>query len=209
MPVIQIPFDRSLANVTLARGPLPATTPGLPAGASPDLTAGAAAEPLTKAGSDAGATAKAESAARDAAREAAALKTLQSIEQQLNLLDAKLEEEFSTIGVQLTAAATQIAKQALGSDSALVEERVAHFANLLLRQVHPSQSAVIYVNPDCVVSLQSWLSQVDYEAIEIQGDATVQPGDCRIESNGKGFLASLESFLDAAGKQFSPAWGAT
>ncbi|QEF97632.1 flagellar assembly protein H [Stieleria maiorica] len=200
MPTIQIPFDRSLANVTLARGPLPPATPNLPAGTSPNGAASAATEPTT--------VAEAESAARDEAA-AAALKTLHSIEQKLKLLDARLDEELSTIGVQLTAAATQIAKQALGSDNALVEERVAHFANLLLRQVHPSQSAVIYVHPDYVVSLQSWLSQIDYEAIEIQGDATVQPGDCRIESNGKGFLASLDSFLDAAGKQLSPAWGET
>ncbi len=186
MAVIQIPFDQSLANVTIARGPL----------AIPSATA------TTSALADSQPIARSASESRDEIA-ASALKTLQSIEQQLQHLDAKLDQEFSSIGVQLTAAATQLAKQALGSDSSLVEERVAHFANILLRQVHPSQSAVIFVNPDCVTPLESWLSQVEYEAIEIQADATVPPGDCRIESNGKGFLASLESFLDAAGKQLS------
>ncbi|QDV86358.1 FliH/SctL family protein [Planctomycetes bacterium TBK1r] len=194
MAVIQIPFDQSLANVTVARGPLamPSTSGVSSAAMNVSANAPAASNPNARSAAE----------SRDDIA-ASALKTLQSIEQQLQHLDAKLNEEFSSIGVQLTAAATQLAKQALGSDSSLVEERVAHFANILLRQVHPSQSAVIFVNPDCVTPLESWLSQVEYEAIEIQADATVQPGDCRIESNGKGFLASLESFLDAAGKQMS------
>ncbi|QDV45552.1 flagellar assembly protein H [Stieleria neptunia] len=202
MAVIQIPFDQSLANVTVARGPLamPPTT------ARTDAAAGAAANPPINGHAAAQPSARSAAESRDESA-ASALKTLQSIEQQLQHLDAKLDEEFSSIGVQLTAAATQLAKQALGSDSSLVEERVAHFANILLRQVHPSQSAVIFVNPDCVTPLESWLSQVEYEAIEIQADATVQPGDCRIESNGKGFLASLESFLDAAAKRMSTARG--
>lgn len=132
-----------------------------------------------------------------------ALDTLASIHQTLQGLSATRQSEFSAIGAQLVAAAKQIAREALGSESSLIDERVTHFADVLLRQIHPTQPAVFYVNPECISALKNWLEQSEGGELEIQADATVPPGDCRIELDDKGFLASLESFLDAAGKRTS------
>lgn len=190
MPVIQIPFSHSLANVSLSRGDaIRNATGGEPVATPPG---NAQTEPVPD---------SEQSLATDA------LRTLDSIAQQIRDLDAKLECELASVGVQLVAAATQIAREALGSDNALLEERVAHFAETLLRQIRPDQSATFFVNPSCMASLQAWMSASDHPPITILPDATVPPGDCRIETNDKGFLASLESFLDAAAKQTALAKG--
>ena len=131
----------------------------------------------------------------------AAEKTLDAIGNRLRALEQQVHDELLSVRSKVTAAATQIAKEALGSDDSLIEQRVTHFADVLLQQIQPTQRTVIYVSACCVDSLKHLVSESDPTGIEIQPDPTVQPGDCRIETDGKGFLASLDSYLDAAAKQ--------
>ncbi|MCA9136748.1 MAG: hypothetical protein KDB00_08315 [Planctomycetales bacterium] len=177
--MIQLPFPTSLSNVSVTRGAVnrPSTTDS----AGPDQSGSNAATVV--------------------AAQQVALETLAAIDQKIQSLAANRQDDFSAVGAQLVAAATQIAREALGSENSLIEQRVTHFADVLLRQIHPKQSAVFFVNPDCVAILKNWIDQSEVSDIEIQADATVPPGDCRIELDDKGFLASLESFLDAAGKR--------
>ena len=182
MPVIQIPFDSVPTNVSISRR----------TGTAPIARDTAADN-----------THQAAPPATECETSTAAVQTLAAMNAQLTLLDQTLKDELASIGAHLVAAATQIAKEALGSDNALVEERVAHFADVLLRKIPSDRSAVFYVHPSCVATLSDWMSRQQDAAMTIQPDATVEPGDCRIESDDKGFLASLDSFLHAAAKRTS------
>ena len=182
MPVIQIPFTRSLENVSTSHGRITVGKTHDTASSLPQSNANAVANPNDKIAS-------------------AARRTLDTISAQLQRLDVENRNQVAAAEALIVAAATQIAKEALNSENTLIEERVSHFAEVLLRQNHPNQSPVLFVNPDCVDYLNMWLSESKHPPIEIQADAAVQPGDCRIELDDKGFLASLESFLDAAAKR--------
>jgi flagellar biosynthesis/type III secretory pathway protein FliH len=140
----------------------------------------------------------------DEAATIAAKQTMDAISNRLGFLEQHIQHELSSVQSKIIAVATEIAKEALGSDRDLIEQRVAHFADVLLKQIQPTKQTVIYVNVSCIHSLTRLLSESDRAKIEIQADSTIEPGDCRIETDGKGFLASLDSYLDAAAKKKNP-----
>lgn len=188
MPVIHIPFNKCLTSVSVTRG----SAVSVNRATKPSATA---SKPLPT--------------ERPQVDELAltAKRTLEAIHQNLSVLDQRVQDEIDSVGARVLAVATKIAKEALNSDDTLIEERVSHFASVLIGQLKPNQSAVLFVNPVCANYLYQWMSDSDHAEIEIQSDSTVQPGDCRIELDDKGFLASLDAFLDAAAKQAPVAQG--
>ena len=167
MPVIKIPFNVSLANVSAPRGHV--TTCNAPRETAP--------------------------AADDFAAER---KTLAAFGQQLFEIQRSMQSQAEAVHALVIKAAAAIAGEALGGDDALVEKRVVQFAEVLMRQIQPTQSATAFVHPQCVETLSRWAEEAEADSIEIRPDANLTPGDCRIEVGGKGMVASLESFLTAA-----------
>lgn len=139
----------------------------------------------------------------DEAATIAAKQMMDAISNRLSSLEQHIQHELSSVQSKIISVATEIAK-ALGSDQDLIEQRVAHFADVLLKQIQPTKQTVIYVNASCIHSVTRLLSESDRTQILIQADSTIEPGDCRIETDGKGFLASLDSYLDAAAKKKNP-----
>ena len=133
--------------------------------------------------------------------------TLGAIGNRFRSLEQQVHHELSLVHSKITAVAMKVAKEALGSESELIEERVAHFAGILLQQLLPTNRTVIYVNASCMETIASLVSESDRVDLIIQSDPSIEPGDCRIETDGKGFLASLDSYLDAAATQNDSARG--
>lgn len=182
MPVIRIPFPQSPASISVARGSVPVQNPGQlpPPAAEPPNTGPPKAEPVAD------------------PMESAAFQSLQAIHQNLQTLDERLNQELANLRPHLISAARQIACEAIGSEDELVEKQVVHFAEILIRQIRPTSNVVFFVNPRCIAYLTAWLARSDQSDLAVQPDASVAPGDCRIESGDKGLLASLESFLHEA-----------
>ncbi|OYP32290.1 FliH/SctL family protein [Rhodopirellula sp. MGV] len=113
-------------------------------------------------------------------------------------LQQSRKEQFEQIEAKLISTACQIAREALGDDHELIATRVKHFTDCLLSELQSSKDAVIFVHPTVVNALAENETLRQHDAIDIVSDTTVQPGDCRVEIEGKGLLASLDAFLDAA-----------
>mgnify|MGYP001794534826 CR=1 FL=1 len=129
-----------------------------------------------------------------------ALRAMQSIENELQAIHETMHHACEDAQTRVMSAAIRIAKEALGSENDLIEQQVTHFADVLMQQLQPAPGAVAFVHPSCLQSMQQWKLNQKIPALEIQGDASVAAGDCRIEVNGKGLLASLDAFLDAAAR---------
>jgi len=169
MPVIKIPFNASLTNVSVPRG---------------NVTLCQVRE----------------SASTDRDTFALEQKTLAAFGKQLAEIQRAMQVQNESIHSLVTKVATAIAGEALGSDNELVEQRVIHFAEVLMQQVPAESAAATFVHPDCLDTLKRWATEAGLEQLEIRSDANLTPGDCRVEVGGKGLVASLESFLAAAAK---------
>ncbi len=139
-----------------------------------------------------------ESAAPAAEDLAAERQTLAALGRQLHEVQRAVQMETETVHKLVTKVAAVIAAEALGSDDALLAQRVVHYADLLMQQLQPQQTAIAFVHPECVETLKRWADEATLEHLEIRPDGNLAAGDCRIEVGGKGLVASLESFLTAA-----------
>ncbi|MCD0459816.1 FliH/SctL family protein [Roseiconus lacunae] len=108
------------------------------------------------------------------------------------------QQQFATMTNKLIATACQIAREALGEENELLDKRVKHFTETLLGELQESKDATIFVHPSVIKSLAENDLIAQNDAVEIVPDATVAAGDCRVEIDGKGLLASLDAYLDAA-----------
>ena len=201
MPVIRIPFAQSPASISVARGSVPVRNP-VPSPAPPPERAYTERANTDRANTE---PAKTEPVADP--MESAAMRSLQAIHQNLQTLDDRLNQELANLRSHLVSAARHIACEAIGSEDELVEKQVVHFAEILIGQMQPSSDVVFFVNPRCIAYLTAWLARSDRSDLAVQPDASVDPGDCRIESGDKGLLASLDSFLHEAAKKTDLARG--
>jgi flagellar biosynthesis/type III secretory pathway protein FliH len=142
---------------------------------------------------------------RDPARDA--LESLARIEQALEGLETSVDHQMASVREQIVTIAAGLAKQALNSDHELVEARVQHFAEVLFRQMQASDPLVAYVHPECVSVLRQWAEDGQRQHIQVQPDENLEAGDCRLEADGKGVLASLDAFLEAAARRVRPGRG--
>ncbi len=124
--------------------------------------------------------------------------TLAALGRQLLEVQRSVQTQTEQVHQLVTKVAAAIAAEALGSDDQLLAQRVVHYADLLMKQLQPKQSATAFVHPRCVETLNRWADEASLEHLEIRPDGNLAAGDCRIEVEGKGLVASLESFLAAA-----------
>jgi flagellar biosynthesis/type III secretory pathway protein FliH len=178
MALIKIPFNTSLANVSAPRGRV--TTARISAPAAP-----------------------ADPPADDFSEER---QTLAALGRQLLEVQRTVQSQTEQVQQLVTKVAAAIAAEALGGDDELLDRRVVHYADLLMQQLEPKQSATAFVHPKCVETLTRWADETTRQQLEIRPDGNLAAGDCRIEVGGKGLVASLESFLAAAAE--SDVWNA-
>ncbi|MCC9602001.1 hypothetical protein LOC67_15675 [Stieleria sp. JC731] len=137
------------------------------------------------------------------------LEAIGGIAAAIDLLQQQRQEQFGEISAKLIATACQIARDALGSENELIEQRVNHFTKVLLDELQESKDAIIFVHPTLVETLSQHEAIIQKGSIEILPDTTVAPGDCRVEIEGKGLLASLDAYLDAASLRLRQEAGGT
>ncbi|MEO1619357.1 MAG: FliH/SctL family protein [Planctomycetota bacterium] len=132
-----------------------------------------------------------------------ALEVLRQIESQMVGLRQDWDRQAKATEKQLVEIAISVARQALGSDSELIQERVQHFAEQLLHHFSPPEASGLtaFVHPDCVTTLQQWARNSEATDLVCKPDPNLAPGDCRIEADGKGLSASLDSLLNATSIQ--------
>ncbi len=116
MPIIQIPFPKSPSSVSVTRGPAPAaSSPG-----HANHTQGSSTD-----------------SAPDPDHQEAALKTLATIDTKMKAIRQAALAEIESFRSHLHLAASQIAKAVVGSDDALIEKQVTHFAETLIHELRP------------------------------------------------------------------------
>lgn len=129
--------------------------------------------------------------AKQLSLEPALLKKLGEIDSMINHAIQGLEDRAVSLAVGL-------ARQTLESDEALITERVQHFAHLLLKECEDTTLATLFVHPVCIPAIHEAIADSSHQHVAIQPDPTLLPGDCRIESGDKGFLASLDALLESS-----------
>ena len=132
----------------------------------------------------------------------AAKNTLDSIADQFVQLNELIRGQVEAFKTKTANVAIRIAKEAVGSDETLVEQRVTHFANILTHQIPNQQNVTLFVHPSCLERINQWAAELGRDELVIQADGTVQPGDCRIEINENGLLASIDAYLEAAANRY-------
>ncbi|MEM6470749.1 MAG: FliH/SctL family protein [Planctomycetota bacterium] len=170
MVTIRVPFKRPVASVSTPNGSVVA---------APSPTPNAEAEQL---------------------RSDRALKTLEGIAAIVQSMAEEQDRQFSEAKQQLALAAIEVCRQVLGEDSELLQQRVQHFVDLAIQEnaAHRSTTSLTaFVHPTCVSMIQNWTLEHEMTNLHCKPDATLAPGDCRVESEGKGIAASLDAFLEA------------
>jgi flagellar biosynthesis/type III secretory pathway protein FliH len=125
-----------------------------------------------------------------------AIQTLDSIEAKLTQISNLIETRFAELGEQVALVASDVAKQVLRSDPELIQQRVVEFAQQTLQHPKAKTPATMHVHPECMETLEHWLAETGHGSIDLQADATLEPGDCRVEFDDKGLFASLDSLIE-------------
>ena len=129
--------------------------------------------------------------------EPALIKKLAEIDSMINHAIQGLEDRAVSLAVGL-------ARQTLESDDDLITERVQHFAQVLLKECEDTTLATLFVHPVCIPAIHEALADSSHQHVAIQPDPSLLPGDCRIESGDKGFLASLDALLESSVRTLVP-----
>lgn len=136
--------------------------------------------------------------------------TLGAMASQIQQLDQIMKAKVEMIGSQVRTIAMELAHQALSGDDDLVQLRVQQFAETLLAESslegHQQQSPVkLFAHPSCIVTLRQWCEQTERNDLSVFPDASLAPGDARVEVGSTGLLAALTELLNSAAKAYTPA----
>jgi flagellar biosynthesis/type III secretory pathway protein FliH len=129
-----------------------------------------------------------------------ALKTLGKIAQCLADLEAADTQLAKQVGERIHQAATQIA-QTLLNDATLFQDRSLKFVQIALEQIDSPGAKVAYVHPSCLTTIENWIVQANIPSLSVAQDASVLPGDCRIDCGDTGVAATLDAFFECLSQQ--------
>jgi flagellar biosynthesis/type III secretory pathway protein FliH len=133
--------------------------------------------------------------------DAEAFAAIDCISAKLTELEDLLERRIDLMKQQISSLAIDVARAVVSDEELLIQKRVQSFVQAAFDQQHPSIPRTISVHPECLAPIQRWLQQGSHSGIEIKEDASILPGDCRIESGETGVAATLDAFLDLVFKQ--------
>ncbi|MGB7344978.1 MAG: FliH/SctL family protein [Pirellulaceae bacterium] len=125
-----------------------------------------------------------------------AIGALNAIARRLHEMQSAFTSQATQLGDQVSQAATEIARAVLCDDE-LVQNRALQFVQIALEQIEGSLSKTAFVHPSCVATIQKWIDQSDMESLDVAGDESVAPGDCRIDCGETGVTATLDAFLES------------
>jgi flagellar biosynthesis/type III secretory pathway protein FliH len=129
-----------------------------------------------------------------------ALETLEKISRQLADLKGADTQAIHQVGERIHQATIQIA-QALLNDSSLLQDRSLKFVQIALEQIESPASKVAYVNPSCLTTIENWIAEANIQSLSVAGDASVLPGDCRMDCGDTGVAATLDAYFDCLSQQ--------
>lgn len=130
--------------------------------------------------------------------EADALRTLNALGKKIAHLENDFHRQFAQMKESLVKLAVDVARGVLSEDPELVQQRVRRFVEIACEEMQPVVPDTVYVHPECVAAIVQWKTGCDPLNFDVQPDATLAPGDCRIERDNKGMVATLDAFLHSA-----------
>ena len=116
----------------------------------------------------------------------------ESIGQQLSQLIDLVRNQNRTIESKAADYATEIVQSILQLDDELVQKRVQRYIELAFDNVGNNHSATVFVHPRLRGTLDSWASENQFLEMVIEADSSLAEGDCRLEFDDSGLLASLD-----------------
>lgn len=125
-----------------------------------------------------------------------ALLILRQISQRLDALESELQAQLQHQQREILSKAAEIAQMIVQSDEILIQSQLENFVRSCLGTIPATTPRSVHVHPDYVTPIQIWLKQFGSEPITVHPDASLAPGDCRVESAEGGVAATLEAFLE-------------
>ena len=130
--------------------------------------------------------------------EAEAVAALRQTINKMDHIENEIQQRLDKIEGKIVDVAANIAEGVLNEDRDLIDERVQRFLELSMQQMLPLKVRSVYLHPSCHSAVESWLEKTSESSIEIFEDASILPGDCRVECDETGIVARLDNYLQAA-----------
>ncbi|MEM8736046.1 MAG: FliH/SctL family protein, partial [Planctomycetota bacterium] len=117
----------------------------------------------------------------------------------------KLDSHYAEVSAQVAAmresyasGVIELTRVLVGTESELVNQRLQRFLDTAFEAIQPDKCVRIIVHPEQQAMIAEWLQASGRTEFELQVDAGLAPGDCRIDGESSGFSATLDAFLDRA-----------
>lgn len=114
-----------------------------------------------------------------------------SISDQLSRIETQLRQQNADVKSAAATYALQGLKTLMQQDEPLLVSRVERYIELALQQADPEQLPTVYVHSSLRDSIAVRLTAGLESKLKIETEDTLAPGDCRIELNDNGLIASL------------------